>query len=379
MAIFENDILSEKTLKVFTKIFKSENADQTDHRSLTTKIRSSDVAKVTRQLSTLLKAGMPLISALTALSEQHHDQPFGKIMDTIKTRVNQGSSLAGAMQEYQNIFSNVYIKMVWAGEAGGTLEHVLSKLADMLEKRTELSGKIKSAMAYPLLMTIVSLCVVIFLLSYVVPSITEILFEMERELPLPTRILINISNFIKSYFTALLVLVFLVIAAIRVWLKNSESRLLWDKYKLRLPFFGKLTLKAETARFSRTLAMLLTSGLGILESLDIVKGVVQNSFVSKTVGQIKNHISRGDNLAESIKRSKIFSPIVFHIVSTGQSSGNIEPALIDIAEIYERDVETTTKTLTTLIEPCILLIMGVVVGFIVTAILLPIFEINQGI
>ena len=227
------------------------------------------------------------------------------------------------------------------------------------------------------MMSVVAVTVVVFLLSFVVPSITQIFLEIDRALPLPTRLLISTSTFMKTYFVPIVVMVFAVFFGIGAWKRTKDGRIRWDRYKLKVPLFGKLFLKVETARLARTLGILLTSGIPILGALEIVKGIVQNSFIAGALDSVKERVSKGSDIAEAIRKTGLFPPIVIHIIATGQMSGSIENGLMDIADMYDDEVEMTAKTLTSLIEPVILLIMGAVIGSIVLAILLPIFEINQ--
>lgn len=352
--------------------------------------RTKDVCRIARQLATLLRAGMPLVPALSALVEQlqgsserkvmwlsTRENPLALVMKEVCNSVNTGSSLSDALGRHPEVFSDVFVNMVAAGETSGTLEEVFLRLAEMLEKRVHLTNKVKSAIAYPLMMSVVAVTVVVFLLSFVVPSITQIFLEMNRALPLPTRLLISSSAFMKTYFVPIVVMDFAVFFGIGAWKRTKDGRIRWDRYKLKVPLFGKLFLKVETARLARTLGILLTSGIPILGALEIVKGIVQNRFIAGALDSVKDMVSRGSDIAEAIRKTGLFPPIVIHIMATGQMSGNIENGLMDIADMYDDEVEMTAKTLTSLIEPIILLIMGAVIGFIVLAILLPIFEINQ--
>ncbi|MHC4244284.1 MAG: type II secretion system F family protein [Planctomycetota bacterium] len=352
--------------------------------------RTRDICRIARQLATLLRAGMPLVPALSALVEQlqgsserkaiclpNRENPLALVMKEICDRVNAGSSLSAALGRHPDVFSNVFVNMVAAGETSGTMEDVFLSLAEMLEKRVHLTNKVKSAIAYPIMMSVVAVTVVVFLLSFVVPSITEIFLEMDRALPLPTRLLISTSTFVKTYFVVIVIMVCAVIFGIGAWKRTKDGRMRWDRYKLKVPLFGKLFFKVETARLARTLGILLTSGIPILGALEIVKGIVQNSFIAGALDSVKDRVSKGSDIAEAIRKTGLFPPIVIHIMATGQMSGNIENGLMDIADMYDEEVEMTAKTLTSLIEPIILLIMGAVIGSIVLAILLPIFEINQ--
>ncbi len=359
-------------------------------RDIFRRTRTKDLCRTARQLATLLRAGMPLVPALSALVEQlqgsserkvmrfgRQENPLAEVMKEVYVNVNAGSSLSAALGRHPDVFSNVFVNMVAAGETSGTLEEVFLRLAEMLEKRVHLTNKVKSAVAYPIMMSVVAVAVVVFLLSFVVPSITQIFLEMNRTLPLPTRLLISISTFMKTYFVPIVIMVCAVILGIGAWKRSKDGRMKWDRSKLKFPLFGKLFLKVETARLARTLGILLTSGIPVLGALEIVKGIVQNRFIAGALESVKDRVSKGSDIAEAIRKTGLFPPIVIHIMATGQMSGNIENGLMDIAQMYDDEVEMTAKTLTSLIEPLILLIMGAIIGFIVLAILLPIFEINQ--
>lgn len=346
-------------------------------RDIFRRIRTKDVCMVARQLATLLRAGMPLVPALSALVEQLGDDPLGEIIEQVADNVNTGSTLAGALSGYPSVFSSLFVKMVAAGETSGTLEEILLRLAEMLENRVHLAAKVKAAVAYPLMMVVVAVAVVVFLLSFVVPSITQIFYEMNQALPWPTRLLISASGFMKTYLPLIAVMTCLGFIGLGAGYRTENGRVFADRIKLKLPLFGKLFLKSEIARLTRTLGILLASGIPILSALKIAEGVVQNRIIAGGLDSVRNRVQRGDNIADAIRSTGLFPPIVFHIIATGQTSGDIEGGLIDIADMYDGEVEIAAKTLTALLEPLILLFMGGVVGFIVLAILLPIFEINQ--
>jgi len=348
------------------------------------RVKPKDLCMTTRQLATLLRAGMPLVPALTALAEQlqqqgrsTHAHPMHQIIQHLADRVNTGASLADALQEYLNIFSNLFINMVRAGQTSGTLEEVLIKLADMLEKRVRLTAKIRAALAYPALMAITAAAVVAFLMAFVVPGISKIFIDMNRQLPWPTTMLISISTFFRAYLVVIAIAVCVFIFAVVTYLKTKTGKMKWDQLKLKLPLIGDLFLKVETVRLTRTLGIMLSSGIPILDALKIVKGVIQNSFIAASLDNIKQDIGTGLSTAGAIKQTGLFPPIIYHTVAIGEMSGNMEEQLINIADDYDDQIDTMARSLTSLIEPVILLLMGLVVGFIVLAMLLPIFEINQ--
>jgi len=386
VSVVEYNLLSDKkSVPMHQAADSGERADTQQkryERDIFRRIRTRDVCRVARQLATLLRAGMPLVPALSALVEQlrgirARDNPLAEIIEQVANDVNSGNTLADALSKHPNVFSSLFVNMVAAGETSGTLEEVLLRLAEILEKRVHLAAKVKSAIAYPLMMIVVAVGVVVFLMSVVVPGITAIFVEMNRPLPWPTRFLISTSVFIKTYLVLITVVVCAAFFGIVAGYTTKNGRLFADRTKLKLPLFGKLFLKLEIARLTRTLGILLVSGIPILSALEIAKQVIQNSFIAGALDSVKDLVSKGDNIANAIRRTGLFPPIVFHIIATGQISGDIEGGLINIADMYDGEVELTTKTLTSLLEPVILLFMGAVVAFIVLAVLLPIFDINQ--
>ena len=363
---------------------------RTQSLELLRRVSTRDLCRLARQLSTLLHAGMPLVQALSALIEQmecptrnrtvrwgHSTSPLAQTMTRVRDDVNAGSSLAEAFGRHPGLFSPLFVNMIAAGEASGTLELVLGRLADILEKRVQLTGKVKSAVAYPAMMTVVAAGVVLFLLSFVVPSITELFAKMNQELPWPTTLLIGLSNFVKTYAVLILVVVCGGIAGAIAFSKTHDGRVRLDRIKLRLPLFGPLFFKLEVARLTRTLGTLMKSGIPVIAAMEISQRVSQNHIIAQAAQTIQELVQKGETIADAVRATGLFPPVIFHVIATGQMTGNVEDGLMDIADMYDTEVETTVRTLTSLLEPLILLLMGAVVGFIVLAILLPIFEINQ--
>jgi general secretion pathway protein F len=345
---------------------------------------------MTRQLSTLLHAGMPLVPALTALvehlqcstnartqSRRRPKRPLAAIVEDIRNEVNEGGSLAQALHKHPGLFSPLFVSMVSAGESSGALEEVLARIADILEKRVQLVDKVKAALAYPAMMVFVATGVVVFLLSYVVPGITRLFVEMSRELPWPTKFLIATSAFTRTYFVVLLGILCAGVITLVALYKSQEYKSKLDRLLLKLPLFGPLLFRLELARLTRTLGALMKSGLPVITAMEITQRVIQNSLIAKAMSDIKESVQKGDNVADAVRTTGLFPPVVYHLIATGQMSGNIEDGLIEIAEMYDGEVQTAVRTLTSLLEPIILLVMGAVVAFIVLAILLPVFEINQ--
>ena len=343
------------------------------------RIRSRDLAAATRQLATLLHAGMSLVPALGALVEQLSGRPLAGVVANIRDKVNQGGTFAAALEEHPQVFSALFVNMVRAGEAAGALEDVLLRLAEMLEKRANLMNKVKAALAYPLFMAVVGIAVVVFLLHFVIPSIAKLFVEMNQVLPWPTVLLIWVSKFFEKYLWALIISGGATVFAARLWVRTPAGRLAWDRLKLKTPLFGELALRIAVARFARTLGVLLASGVSILDSLEIVKRVVGNAVLANALDEAKDSVSHGDSIANPLRRSGVFPPVVFHMIAVGEASGNIEEGLLNVADAYDNEVQSSVEALTSLLEPVMILVMGAVVGFIVLAMLLPIFDINQAI
>lgn len=354
------------------------------------RVSTRDLCRIARQLSALLHAGMPLVPALSALVEQLQNsagskpgsgktakKPLCQAMERVRDDVNEGGSLADALRQHPGLFSPLFVSMVAAGESSGALEEVLSRIADILEKRVQLVGKVKAAITYPIVMAVVAAAVVTFLISYVVPGITRLFIEMDQELPGITLLLIRVSEFTQSYILVILGLLCAVVVGGTALYKSREGKAWADRVCLRLPLFGPLLFRLELARLTRTLGCLMKSGIPVITAMEITQRVIQNSRVAGAMDAIKDSVQKGQSIADAVRTTGMFPPVVYHLIATGQMSGNIEDGLIDIARMYDEEVEASVRTLTSLLEPLILLAMGGIVAFIVLAILLPIFEINQ--
>ncbi len=346
-------------------------------RLFSQKVKQPEIAMMTRQLATLLAAGFPLVSAIYTLIPQSGSAIFKRILSQIKDAIEEGSSFADALALYPDTFSDMYINMVRSGESSGTLELVLERLADISEKQQALNNRIRSALTYPVLMFIMGLLVLYFLLAYVVPRITTIFSDMGQVLPAPTRFLIATSELFQSgWWVILLGIVLIMVGFSR--LKKSDKGMYWyDKTKLSLPGFGNLTTKLAVARFARTLGTLLENGVSLLQALRIVKNIVGNRLIAESIETAATDVEKGGGLGKSLEAAHIFPHISIQMIQVGEQSGELETLLHKVADIYENDVETTVVGLSTLLEPVIILFMGVIVLFIVLSILLPIFEMNQ--
>lgn len=345
--------------------------------ALFNRVRPDDIHGFTRQLATLLNAGIPLVGSLDALMEQTTSPPLKKIIAQVKESVNEGNSLTVALSRHPKLFSRIYINMVRAGEASGSLDVVLERLAEFGEHQQALKSKFQAALVYPIFMAIIGAAVLFFLLSFVVPNLTRIFTEMKQVLPLPTTMLIWFSGFIQTYWWVMVLLIVAVILGIREFIKRPKGRYIWDTLKLRLPLIGPINRKIALSRFGRTLGSLLQSGVPLITSLQIVRNVVNNVLIGDVIDDAMEDIQAGKSLNLALSRSVWFPPVFRQMVSVGEQSGDLEKMLQKVADAYEREVETRITGMTALIEPVMILVMAVVVGFIVISILLPIFEMNQ--
>jgi len=337
-----------------------------------------EISVVTRQLSTLLGAGLPLIPSLNALIAQTRHPRMKKILAQIKSSVNEGNSLTKSMAGFPHLFSPFYVNMVSAGEASGTLNSILERLADFYEGQQALKMKIRSALAYPVLMSLIGGAVLIFLLSFVVPNITKIFQDMHQKLPAITVLLIAVSAFLKDYGWLLIVMIGAVLTGGRYAVKKTVwGRYGWDRLKLTAPLLGALNRKIIVARFCRTLGTLLKSDVPLLVSLGIVRNVLNNRLMADEIQKTADEVEEGQSICVPLERNGLFPPMAIEMIAVGEQSGNLETMLSRIADALEKEAEADILLLTSLLEPIMILIMGLLVGFIVISILLPIFEMNQ--
>jgi general secretion pathway protein F len=341
------------------------------------RIKPAEVAMITRQLATLIGAGFPLVSALDALLPQTKSVGLKRILARTKDLIVEGNSFAHALSQFPGTFPPIYINMVRAGETSGTLEIVLERLAEITEKQQALSNRIQASLAYPVFMLFFGAAVLFILLTYIVPTITSIFADMKQTLPTPTRVLIALSDFLKHYWWALLIVLAAGAAAARQFRKSEKGRQWTDRSILRLPVFGNLARKLAVARFSRTLGSLLENGVTVLVSLEIVKNIVGNTRIAETVSQAAEEVGRGKSLWSSLSEGQAFPMLAIQMIQVGEQSGELEKMLNKIADVFENEVETTILRLTAYLEPVMILVMGLIVGFIVLSICLPIFEMNQ--
>jgi len=341
------------------------------------RISIADLSVVTRQLATLIKAGIPLVESISALVDQTSNIKFKNILSDIKNRLNEGSNLADALSHYPDVFSNLYVNMVRAGETSGTLEIVLERIADYTENQAKLRAKITGALTYPVIMLFVAIGIISFLFVAVVPKITRIFEEMKASLPLPTKILIAVSSFVRDYWWLLFLLIGVSIYFVMRYIKSPRGRVRFDTLLLRAPIIGEITRMLAMARFSRTLSTLLRSGVPILQSMDIVKNILNNQILLSALEEARNSIREGESIAIPLKKSGQFPPLVIHMIAVGERSGQLEDMLNNVADTYDYQVEARLNSLTSLLEPIMILSMGAVIFFMVISILLPILQLNE--
>ncbi len=341
------------------------------------RITTADVAILTRQLATLVRAGIPLVDSLSALTEQVEKEQLVRVLTAVRENIKEGTAFSKSLAMHPKVFPPLYVNMVAAGEASGMLEAVLERLADFTENQARLKGKVTAALAYPVLMSFIGIVLVGFLMVTVVPKVTSIFDNLGHALPWYTRLLIFVSDIVAGYWWALILLAVGGAYWFRRWKAKPGGRLRWDTLRLKFPIFGRLNLLVAVARFARTLATLLASGVQLLPAMEIGKNVLENAKLETVITEAIGSIREGESIAEPLKRSGAFPPMVTHMIAVGEKSGQLENMLENVCRAYEADVETKVAALTSLLEPLMILILGGVVGFIVMAILMPLIQMNN--
>lgn len=345
-------------------------------RGLLGRVGMEDLTVTTRQLSTLIGASIPLVDALSALYEQTDSPAMKKTIAQVRDSVNEGLSFADALEQHKRVFPELYVNMVRSGEASGALDVVLLRLAEFMEGQHRLRAKIGAAMVYPAVLLLICVVVLLYLLTAVVPKVVGMFESMKQTLPLPTRILIAISSFLSWTWWMIIIGIVAAVVLVARWRKTDNGAYKFDKFRLNFPVYGSIYKKVSVARFARTLGTLLSSGVPIIDSLRIVKTVVQNKIIEISIENSIAEVMDGSSLAAPLKKSGVFPPILVHMISVGEKSGSLEEMLMKAAESYESDVETTVAGLTSVIEPLMIVIMGTLVGFVVLSILLPMLEMS---
>ncbi len=340
-------------------------------------VTSKDLVVFSRQLATLVSAGVPIVQGLTILGEQIQSPVFRQVIGGIRTDIESGIAIADAMKKHPKAFSELYVSMIRAGETGGVLDAILERLSAYLEAAEELRGKVKGAMVYPLVISGVAGAVTLFLLIAVIPTFKNVFASFGGELPLPTRILLSVSDFLRHNFIYLLIIPVGGVIAFKRWYKTQKGATTVDGLMIRIPVIGDLLKKVAVSKFTRTLGTLIKSGVPILQALDTVAKTAGNKVVEASIMSARESIREGEKIADPMKASGIFPPMVIQMISVGEETGNLEIMLTKIADFYDQEVDTAVKAMTSLIEPVIICVMGVVIGAIVICMFLPIFQMSS--
>jgi general secretion pathway protein F len=348
-----------------------------DFGRLFRRISQLDVAVATRQLSVLLRSGVPLVEALSALIEQLDHPELKTAFTDTRNQVNEGSTLADALKAHPKIFPSLYVNMVAAGEASGTLEEVLARLAEFLDDQTRLQSKVRGALAYPIVMAVVVVLILFLMMSVVVPKVTAIFENFNQTLPWYTRLLIFVSDIFANYWWLLAALLAGGIYWFRRWRATEEGRKKWDLFVLEVPLFGPLLTMVAVARFARTLSTLLASGVPVLTAMDITRNVLGNTELMRVVEDARESVREGEGIAKPLRQGERFPPIVTHMIAVGERSGQLEEMLLHVADAYDQQVEVRVGALTSILEPLLIVVMGAVVGGIAFAILMPLLRLNE--
>jgi type IV pilus assembly protein PilC len=334
-----------------------------------------DLVVFSRQLATMIDSGLSILRALAILSEQTESKSLAKVIGEMKVDIEQGLSFSQAVARHPKIFPPIYLAMVRAGEVGGVLDEVMNRLASTLEKQMELRAKIKSAMTYPIVVAGIVVLIVTGMLLFVVPMFEGMYHDLGGQLPLPTRILITASNLLLRVWWLVAIIIVGLVVLFRRWLATTDGRLQWDRFKLRVPIFGPLMRKTALARFARTLAALVRSGVPIMESLDIVGDTAGNAVIALALTETRERVRLGESISVALSAADhVFPPMVIQMISVGEETGAIDQLLEKIADFYDGEVQATVDSLTSLIEPALMVFMGISVGGMVIALYLPMFQ-----
>jgi type IV pilus assembly protein PilC len=342
---------------------------------LSDRVGMKDIAVFSRQFATMISSGLSLIRALHILNEQTENKALARIVDEVRLDVEKGASLSQALSRHPKVFSRLYVAMVRAGETGGVLDGVLVQLAGILEKQVELKRKITSAMTYPIAVMCLVLMIVTAMLVFVVPTFEQMYADLGGTLPLPTRILLTVSGIVTKWLPVIILLEVAGVFAFRKWIQSERGRAMWDAFKLRVPIFGKLVHKTALTRFSRTFAVLLRSGVPILEALEITSETVNNTVVARAVKEVQEAVKRGESIAVPLSAHPVFPPMVVQMLAVGEETGQVDTMLEKVADFYDQEIEATVDALTSLLEPLLIVVMGGAVGGMVIALYMPMFNV----
>lgn len=373
----KNKVQAMGIMLIDIKEQKSDSLKKQSTLSFGTRISVADLSLMTRQLATLVKARIQIVDAFSALIDQVENPQLKIVISEIRQKVNEGSSMANALSDYPKIFNSIYVNMVEAGETSGTLHIVLIRLAEFTEAQVKLRNKIKSSMTYPVIMMVVGAILMGVIFVFVIPKITKIFITMKKKLPLQTEICIWLSNFIRDYWWGIIIGVFGGYFMFKKYISSGKGRERWHKLLLKLPIVGKLTMMINVSRFCSTLATLLDSGVPILTSMKIVTNLVANIHMQRAVENAKQSVSEGASITGPLVKSGYFPPMVTHMIRLGEKSGELEPMLQIVAENYEEQVDSRLSGLTSVLEPIMMVCMGLVVAFIVFSVVVPMMDLSS--
>lgn len=338
------------------------------------KVKIKDIAVFCRQFATMINSGLALTRALAILSEQTENKTLANIISQVQADVEAGQTLSEALAKHKKVFSELFISMVKAGETGGVLDIVLLRIAEHFEKEMALKMKIKSAMTYPVLMFIMSIVMVVVMMTFIVPVFVNMFTSLGGELPLPTRMLIAASNFMRGFWYLIIGAALGARYGFRAYKRTPQGKLLFDQIKLRLPVFGSLTTKLAIGRFSRTFSTLVASGVPILQSLDIVADTANNEVISRAVMATRSSIKEGETIAEPLSKAPVFPPMVVQMIAIGEETGALDKMLAKIADFYEQEAGALVESITSLIEPLMIVFLGAIIGGIIISLYMPMFN-----
>jgi type IV pilus assembly protein PilC len=337
-------------------------------------IVEKDIIVFARQFSTMIDAGLPIVQCLDILYSQQEKKSFRNMLKEIKESVESGSTLADSLKKYPRHFDDLFVNMIAAGEAGGILDTILKRLSGYMEKAAKLKGKVKGAMTYPIVTLIIAFLVLTVILVFVIPVFQQMFADFGKALPLPTQIVVNMSNFVKSKILYILGFMVLFFIAFRRFYKTPKGRIVVDKLVLFLPVIGMLIRKVAVAKFTRTMGTMLSSGVAILDALDITAKTSGNKTIEMALYDVRSYIAEGQTMAEPLSESGVFPPMVCQMISVGESTGALDAMLSKIADFYDEEVDQAVENLTSLIEPFMLVFLGVTIGGLVISMYLPIFK-----
>jgi type IV pilus assembly protein PilC len=338
------------------------------------KVKVKEIVIFTRQFATMIDAGLPLVQCLDILANQQENKQFQKVLLDVKSRVEEGSTFADALRKHPKVFDDLFVNLVAAGEVGGILDTILNRLSGFMEKAEKLKGKIKGALTYPTAVIVIAMIVVTGLLLWVVPIFDDMFKGFGSALPVPTQIIVNMSNALKSYWYLIFGSMAGIIIGLKQFYKTKKGKRILDAVFLKMPVFGDLLRKTAVARFTRTLGTMLSSGVPILEALEIVAKTAGNVVIEEAIMEARSSLSEGKTLAEPLAATNVFPGMVTQMITVGESTGSMDTMLNKIADFYEDEVDASVDTLTALIEPMLMAFLGVVVGGLVIALYLPIFS-----